>query len=96
MPGDSCAVAIKVEPGVFGDGPPKTLAGKADVTGTVTLTYPTPLVPAGNGRHEVTCTGAQGARSTWSQFDIGLKSLDAKGFTARIEAVDPVGSTTRS
>jgi hypothetical protein len=89
-PGDSCNVAIKVEPGRFGDGPPKTLAGKADASGTVSFAYATPLVPAGNGRHEVTCTGAQGPRSTWSQFDIGLKSLDAKSFTARVQAVDPV------
>lgn len=99
LPGDSCDVAIKVEPGDFGDGPPKTLAGKADATGTVSLMYAAPLVPVGNGRHEVTCTGALGARTTWSQFDIGLKSLDAKGFTARIQGVDPVagldGLTTK-
>jgi hypothetical protein len=98
-PGDSCDVAIKVGAGAFGDGPPKTLAGKADATGTVSLTYAAPLVPAGNGRHEVTCTGAEGARSISSQFDIALKSLDAKGFTARIQGVDPVagldGLTTK-
>jgi hypothetical protein len=90
LPGDSCNVAIKVEPGAFGDGPPKTVAGKADATGTVSFTYAAPLVPAGNGRHEVTCTGAEGPRSTWSQFDIGLKSLDAKSYTVRIQGVDPV------
>ena len=90
LPGDSCDVAIKVEPGVFGDGPPKTLAGRADATGTVSFTYAAPLVPAGNGRHEVTCTGAVGARSTWSQFDIGLRTLDAKSFTARVQGVDPI------
>jgi len=99
LPGDSCSVAIKVEPGAFGDGPPKTLAGKADATGTLGLTYAAPLVPAGNGRHEVVCTGAEGPRSTWSQFDIGLKSLDPKSFTARIQAVDPItgldGLTTK-
>ena len=99
LPGDSCDVAIKVEPGTYGDGPPKTLAGKADATGTLSLTYATPLVPAGNARHEVTCTGAQGPRSTWSPFDIGLKTLDARSFTARIQAVDPVvgldGITTK-
>jgi hypothetical protein len=99
LPGDSCDVAIKVEPGTYGDGPPKTLAGKADTTGTLSLTYATPLVPAGNARHEVTCTGAQGPRSTWSPFDIGLKTLDARSFTARIQAVDPVagldGLTTK-
>jgi hypothetical protein len=99
LPGDSCDVAIKVEPGVFGDGPPKTLAGRADTTGNLHFAYAAPLVPAGNGRHEVTCTGAVGARSAWSQFDIALKSLDAKSFTARIQAVDPVagldGVTTK-
>ena len=99
LPGDSCDVAIKVEPGAFGDGPPKTLAGKADATGTLSLTYAAPLVPAGNGRDEVICTGAEGPRSTWSQFDIRLKSLDPKSFTARIQAVDPItgldGLTTK-
>jgi len=90
LPGDSCDVAIKVEPGAFGDGPPKTLAGKADATGTLSFTYAAPLVPAGNGRHEVTCIGAVGARSTWSQFDIGLRTLDAKSFTARVQGVDPI------
>ncbi|HEY8824541.1 MAG TPA: hypothetical protein VIP07_06595 [Candidatus Limnocylindria bacterium] len=99
LPGDSCDVAIKVETGAFGDGPPKTLTGKADMSGAVSFTYATPLVPAGNGRHDVTCTGAEGARSTWSQFDIGLKTLDAKSFTARVQAVDPIagldGLTTK-
>ena len=99
LPGDSCDVAIKVDAGVFGDGPPKALAGKADATGTVSFTYAAPLIPAGNGRHEVTCTGAEGARTMWSPFDIGLKSLDAKSLTARIQAVDPIaglnGLTTK-
>jgi len=99
LPGDSCEVAVKVEPGAFGDGPPKILTGRADLTGALSFTYAAPLVPAGNGRHEVTCTGTQGVRSTWSQFDIGLKGLEAKSFTARIQAVDPIagldGVTTR-
>ncbi len=99
LPGDKCDVAVKVEPGDFGDGPPKTLTGRADLTGALSFTYAAPLVPAGNGRHEVTCTGTQGVRSTWSQFDIGLKGLEAKSFTARIQAVDPIagldGVTTR-
>jgi hypothetical protein len=99
LPGDSCDVAIKVDPGAFGDGPPRSLAAKADATGTVSFAYPAPLVPAGNGRHEVTCTGVEGARSVWSPFDIGLKSLEAKSFTARIQGVDPIagldGITTK-
>ena len=90
LPGDSCDVAVKVESGIFGDGPPATLAGKADPTGTLSLTYAAPLVPAGPARYEVTCTGAEGSRSARSPFDIALKSLDAKSLTARIQGVDPV------
>ena len=99
LPGDSCEVAVKVDPGAFGDGPPKSLAGKADATGSLSFTYAAPLVPAGNGRHEVTCTGALGARTEWSPFEVGLKTLEAKGFTARIQSVDPItgldGVTTK-
>jgi hypothetical protein len=98
-PLESCDVAISVYAGTFGDGPPKTLAGKADASGIVSWTYPAPLTPAGRGRHEVTCMGADGPRSAWSEFDVALKSLDAKSFTARIQAVDPIagldGLTTR-
>jgi len=99
LPLDSCEVAIKVDRGSFGDGPPLTLAGMADVTGLVSWSYPAPLIPAGHGRHEVTCSGAEGTRNVWSEFDVSLKSLEAKGFTARIQGVDPVagleGLTTK-
>jgi len=99
QPGDTCDVSVKVETGVFGDGPPKTLAGRADATGTLSFTYPAPLIPAGPGRHEVTCTGSFGARSAWSPFDVALKGLDPKSFTARIQGVDPIagldGLTTK-
>ncbi|TMC76317.1 MAG: hypothetical protein E6J15_05900 [Chloroflexi bacterium] len=91
LPLDSCEVAIKVDRGSFGDGPPFTLVGRADPTGLVSWSYPAPLIPAGHGRHEVTCSGAEGTRNVWSEFDVSLKSLEAKGFTARIQAVDPVG-----
>lgn len=98
-PHDSCNVAVKVDAGSFGDGPPRTLVGKADAAGILSWTYPTPLVPAGHGRYEVTCMGAEGPQSVWSEFDIALRSLDAKSFTARIEGVDPIaglaGLTTR-
>jgi hypothetical protein len=89
-PLDTCAVAIKVDPGSFGDGPPKTLTARADVSGLVSWTYPAPLVPAGHGRHEVVCSGADGTRSVGSEFEIALKSLSANGFTARVQGVDPL------
>lgn len=98
-PLDSCDVAIKVDAGIFGDGPPKTLAGRADAMGLLSWTYPTPLVPAGHGRYEVSCTGADGPKSTWSEFEVALKGMDPKSFTARIQGVDPIaglaGVTTK-
>ena len=90
QPLDSCDLAIKVDPGVLGDGPPTLLSAKADVSGVITWTYPTPMVPAGRGRHEVTCSGEHGKSDIRSEFDVTLKNLDAKGFTTRIEAVDAV------
>lgn len=89
-PFDSCDVVIKVDAGTFGDGPPKTLAGKADASGILSFTYSAPLIPAGHGRYEVTCTGSEASQSLWSEFEVKLKSLDAKSFTARVEAVDPI------
>jgi hypothetical protein len=47
----------------------------------------------------VTCSGSEGTRNVWSEFDVSLKTLEAKGFTARIQGVDPVagleGLTTK-
>jgi hypothetical protein len=88
-PLDSCELAIKVNAGSLGDGPPKTLSAKADLNGVVAWTYATPLIPAGRGRHEVACSGERGKSDAWAEFDVSLKRLDAKGFTTRIEAVDP-------
>jgi len=99
QPLDSCELAIKVDPGSIGDGPPKTLSAKADLNGVAAWTYPTPLIPAGHGRHEVSCSGERGRSDSWSEFTVTARSLDAKGFTTRIEAVDPItgisGVTTR-
>jgi hypothetical protein len=98
-PLDSCDVAIKVDAGTFGDGPPKTLAGKADATGVLSWTYAAPLIPAGHGRYEVSCAGAEGSQNAWSEFDVALKGIDAKSFTARVQPVDPIaglaGLTTK-
>jgi len=90
QPRDSCELAIKVDPGSLGDGPPKTLAANADLDGLVQWTYATPLIPAGHGRHEVACSGERGKSESWAEFAVALKDLDAKGFAARIEAVDPI------
>lgn len=93
-PLDSCDVAIKVDGGTFGDGPPKTLAGKADATGVLSWTYPAPLVPTGHGRYEVSCNGADGPQSMWAEFEVALKGIDPKSFTARVQAVDPLAGLT--
>src|SRR5437016_8167435 len=90
QPLDTCALAIKVDPGSLGDGPPKTLTAKADLNGIVQWTYATPLIPAGHGRHDVACSGDRGKSDFSAEFAVALKSLDAKGFTTRVEAVDPI------
>jgi len=90
QPLDSCELAIKVDPGSLGDGPPKTLVAKADLNGIVQWTYATPLIPTGHGRHEVACSGDRGKSDSWAEFAVALKGLDPKGFTTRIEAVDPI------
>ena len=90
QPLDSCELAIKVDPGSVGDGPPKTLSAKADLNGIVAWMYPTPLIPAGHGRHEVSCSGERGKTDSWAEFTVTPRSLDAKGFTTRVEAVDPI------
>jgi hypothetical protein len=98
-PLESCELTVKVSAGTFGEGPPRTLTGKADAAGALVWSYPTPLVPAGVGRHEIRCAGDQGPSDIWSDFAVALKALDAKGFTTRIRSVDPVqgleGVTTR-
>jgi hypothetical protein len=86
----ACELAIKVDPGSLGDGPPRGLSAKADIGGVVAWSYATPLVPAGHGRHEVACTSESGKTDTYAEFDITLKRLDAKAFTTRVEPVDPI------
>ncbi|HEV8536484.1 MAG TPA: hypothetical protein VGR87_12345 [Candidatus Limnocylindria bacterium] len=88
-PLEKCELSIRVNAGIFGDGPPQTLVGRADATGSLAWTYPAPLIPAGNGRHVVTCSDDRGQSDVWSEFSVSLKALDAKGFTARVQAVDP-------
>lgn len=90
QPGDACEVAIRVNSGTFGDGPPRSLTGTADAAGAVAWTYPSPLVPSGLGSHTVTCRGARGAADGFAQFGVTPSSLDAKGFTTRVVAVDPL------
>src|SRR5919204_6308511 len=56
-PGARCTLAITVNAGRYGDGPPSTFTATADPTGAVAWTYPAPLAPAGRSRHSVECTG---------------------------------------
>src|SRR2546425_3767615 len=90
QPLDTCALAIKVDPGSLGDGPPKTLIAKADLNGIVQWTYATPLIPAGHGRHDVACSGERGKSDFSAEFAVALKSLDAEGFTTRVQAGGPL------
>lgn len=86
-PLETCQLAVRVSAGIFGDGPPHTLAGKADALGTLAWSYPAPLVPAGRGSHVVTCSTDE----LRAEFDVTIKGLEAKAFTARVQPVDPIG-----
>ena len=89
--GASCTLSIRVNAGQFGDGPPATLSGVADTGGVLAWTYPTPLVPAGRSSHFVECADTRGSVTASSDFDVPLKTLDARGFTVRTRPVDVTG-----
>jgi hypothetical protein len=88
-PGASCSLLVKVNSGTFGDAPPTLTAGTAGVDGSVVWSYAAPLVPAGHGQHIVVCTSGNGSAEVKSEFEIAARKLEARGFTVRVEAVDP-------
>lgn len=88
VPGAPCTLWIEVDPGEFGDGPPTTLNGVAEVDGSLMWTYPAPLVPSGLGRHHVRCRdGARSAEVT-AGFPVSLAALDPREFRVRISTVE--------
>src|SRR5439155_19341892 len=52
-PGASCTLAVQIDAGQFGDGPPKTMNSVAGPDGLAAFVYPAPFIPAGHGRHRV-------------------------------------------
>ncbi len=90
-PGATCELRIRVDRGEFGDGPPDGLSGTAGADGSLSWTYPAPLVPAGRGEHAVTCAAGERSGDAVSDFDIAARALDPRGFTVRLQAVDPLG-----
>lgn len=90
-PGATCTVRIRVPRGEFGDGPPDSVSGVAAADGTASFTYPAPLVPAGRGEQTAVCEASGRRGETSSDFTIAERTLDARGFTVRIQAVDPIG-----
>jgi hypothetical protein len=88
-PGALCSLLVKVGSGTFGDAPPTLTAATAGADGSVMWSYAAPLVPPGHGQHTVVCTSGSGSSEVVSEFEIAARKLDARGFTVRVEAVDP-------
>jgi hypothetical protein len=98
-PGAACRLEVSVDQGVFGDGPPSSVAGTADASGILALRYPAPQVPAGRGRHLMTCDDGRRAASADAEFEIASAPLDPRRIHVRLEGVAPTtalaGVTTR-
>jgi hypothetical protein len=87
--GATCTLRIEVERGEYGDGPPRLVRGAAGADGALAWIYPAPLVPAGQGRHVVSCTVDQRSVNAAADFDIGATAIDPRGFRVRVQAIDP-------
>ena len=87
-PRAACTLRIEVGGGEFGDAPAGAITATADATGSVSWTYPTPVVPAGVARHTVSCSLASQSASVATEFDVASRRVDAAGFTVRIARVD--------
>src|SRR5437773_6189860 len=98
-PGASCRLEVTVDRGAFGDGPPASVEGSADRSGTLALRYPAPQIPPGRGRHVVACEDGSRTASTSAEFEIASAPLDPRRLHVRLERVDPTtilaGTTTR-
>jgi hypothetical protein len=98
-PGASCRLEVTVDRGTFGEGPPSSVEGSADRSGTLALQYPAPQIPPGRGRHFVTCDDV--SRTAWASADFEIASgrLDPRGLHVRLERVEGTtilaGATTR-
>lgn len=78
--GTRCSVGIHVGPPSYGDLPPVSVEGTADASGSLTVSYAAPHLPAGPGRHEVSC----GSGTASADFAIGSAAIPAGQFSARI------------
>ena len=87
-PGASCTLEVSVDGGTFGDGPPSSVEGSADRSGTLALRYPAPQIPPGRGRHVVTCDDGSRTASASADFEITSGRLDPRGLHVRLERLD--------
>jgi hypothetical protein len=98
-PRAACTLEVSVDRGTFGDGPPSSVAGTADASGILALRYPAPQVPAGRGRHLITCDDGTRAASASAEFEIASRPLDPTRPRVRVDRVAPTtafaGVTTR-
>ena len=88
--GAACTLAVQIDAGQFGDGPPKALSAVAAADGIAAFAYPAPFIPAGHGRHHVACTDPRGSVEVDAGFDVGTRTIDPTALRVRTQAVDPI------
>jgi hypothetical protein len=87
MPGARCEVEITAPVGTLSDGPARSIAGEADATGELRLTYAAPRLPSGFGQHHIRCSGSGGSVVEAAPFSVAGDPLSAAHFTVRITSV---------
>jgi hypothetical protein len=88
-PSAACSLRIEVDRGSFGEGPPQVLSGAAGPDGSLEWSYPAPLIPEGRGRHMIECSNSVGKSEVDANFAVPARKLDPRGFTIRLDPVDP-------
>jgi hypothetical protein len=94
-PSATCSLRIEVDRGSFGDGPPLVLSGAAGPDGSLEWSYPAPLIPEGRGRHAVACSKSVDTSEVDADFAVPGRKLDPRGFTIRLDPVDPTTPLSR-
>jgi hypothetical protein len=94
-PSATCSLRIEVDQGSFGDGPPQALSGTTGPDGSLEWSYPSPLIPEGHGRHAVACSNSLATSEVDAEFAVPARKLDPRGFTIRLDRVDPMTLLSR-
>ena len=88
-PNAACDVGVKVPFAALGDGPPTLLRASVSAAGSMSLSYPTPPVPAGLGIYDIACTTGSATAHSSVPFEVKERRLSPAGFTVRVVSGTP-------